>query len=520
MIRVLIFILMVLSFFSYAQEKNNDTIINTQSIIFSSINEENIIKEYFNKKSVDDNFLELLFSIDSTYLVSKYKNDILSINTFLGEIKIKSEKYNDKKKVKYIFNQIHSEFFKKYDLNSYFSDIFKTSTYNCVTATALYAYAFDYFNIPYQIKETPVHVFLVAYPNTLNVYVETTNPSSSGFYAPSENLIKKAVDELVELKVITKEKVLSEGYNKAFNDYYYGDGNIDKVDIVGIQYYNKSVFFFNEKSYENSYININKSKLFYKTPKVNLFSELLLDLIIDTTDFEDIDNFKWFIEYSNVSKDYDFLEYKLTKIISEDNWGEKMYNIIEEEINSIEKEDVKHKLLERFYSFLAERYQKLQFYKKTLEYAIKVYDINPNSLNAKNFISKYKISSLAQKNISEQSISNLKEIIDEYPFIAEFGVYDEYRIILYSYMVSTNFNNNKPNKGLLYLDDLEGLISDKKEEINYNEGAVGTAYASIGAYYYRNKNKSKAIEYLRRGLKNSPNNQNINRKLNLIKNSY
>ncbi len=477
--------------------------------------------ENASKKDIDkDSFLSLLFSMDSTYTSVNAEANKKQIDLFLASMERKVNSYNERKKVKYLFEKIHDQFFKKYELDSYFTDIFRHSIYNCVSGSALYAYTFEYFNIPYQIKETPTHVFLVAYPRRYNIYIETTVPGKSGSYVPSESLIKNAVDELVSMKVITQQDLSTVGYNKAYNDFFYGDENISKRDLIGIQYYNKAIVNFNGKNYEEAYRNISKSILFYKNGKANEFAKGILGLLIDETDFRKFDNFKLFLAYTTISKDMDFLSYKLGRILSEDTWTEANFEDVEREILHIKNKEAQGKLLETYYSFMAQRYYKLQLNKKALVFAEKIYELNPNQLDAKNFICEMEVMGLAAKNLSDDRLTDLASLIEKYPFIGEFGIFNRYKIYLYAYLTTTSFERNESSQGLAYLDNLERLMEVHGDQINFSQEAVGNAYGAIGAFYYRNKNKSKAVDLLKRGLVFSPGNPNITKKLELIQNTY
>lgn len=506
----------VFSFLCFGQNQ-----IDTLAIEFNSDFEKLMILNTITKVESQNDFMYSLFSIDTAYTEVKADDRIRRIDEFIITLKSNSKGYKPKKKIKYIFNEVHDAFFEKYEIDASFPDIFESKTYNCVSASALYSYIFKEFGIPYQIKETPTHVFLVAYPYDHNIYVETTVPGKSGSYAPSETILRKAVDELVSLKLITKEHLNVVGYNKAYNDYFYGDENIEMNDLIGIQYYNKAISEFNDKNYKRAYSNIYKSKQYYHNEKLDLFEEGLLGLIIDKLDFKNVDNFNWFLKFAgdNSEGEQEYLKFKLYQIIKESSWTDKEYVVVEEKINSVKNNDLKNLLLETYYSFRAERYSKLLLPKRVLEYAIKVYEINADNLTAKNYIVEAKIDGLAHKNVNESRIEELEEITSTYPFVKDFGIYNRYRILLYAFLTSNSFHTNISTKGFLYLEGLEGIIKEHGENINFNEGAVGEAYGAVGAYYYRQKDEKKAVEYLTRGLKHSPGNENIERKLRLIKNS-
>lgn len=478
----------------------------------------------FNKIASNDsdyNFIDALLSIDSLYNADKASIIHLELNNFFNKTKTKVSSYNDKKKVKYVFNKVHERFFKKYELDSNFSDIFKDATYNCVTGTALYAHIFDFLEIPYQIKETPTHVFLVAYPRTLNILVETTVPGKLGSYAPSETLMKKAVDELVEMKLITSVDVNRLGYNRAFNEYFYGDGSIAKEELIGIQYFNRGISYLNKELYELAYNNFLKSQQVYTNKKAAIVTETTLHFLIDKLDFSRIDNFNWFVKYADSYEDVDYLEYKLSKILTNNKWLDDDYTTIEKKLGLINNKECQNKLLEVYYVVLADRAHKFQRVSEALYYSNKIHKLNPDNLDAKNYIATFEIDRLAQKNVSAEREFDLDSLLKKYPFLKEFGIYNRYRTYLYSFLVAKSFNDNNKLKGQEYLFQLERLIENKEEStMDFNQEAIGNAYGSIGAYYYRKGQKKKAIEVMKGGLEYSPENANILKKIQLIKNSY
>lgn len=443
-------LILFFSAFGFSQQP-----LDTLNIEFISDFEREILSETLESHSLDEYFIDILMASDSTIDYNKSQTEKVKIDQYLEGLSKKALKLNEKKRVKFLFEQIHDEFFKKYELDSYFTDIFKNSTYNCVTATALYTYVFDIFKVPYQIKETPTHVYLIAFPKSHMIYVETTIPGKSGSYVPTENMLKKAVDELVELKFITSEQVSRVGYNKAFNDYYYGDENIMKKDLVGIQYYNQAISLLNDKKYENAYWSILKARLFYGNQKARLLSESILFQIVEDLEFERVENFKWFLKLTKASKDLEFLKYKLFKILSQDSWGNYEYDYVEGKLESIEDNFIESELLQSIYSFRADRFSKFQMHKKTLDYAEKIYALNPNDLNAKNYIAESSIMNIAQMNLTEERLMDLKELNAKYPFINEFGVFSRYKIYLYSFLTSTTFDANNALDGLSYLTELE-----------------------------------------------------------------
>lgn len=255
-------------------------------------------------------------------VASEYQKRVLSVIENFPPKEVKEKK--EKKRVKYIYDELHKAFFKKYELNSYFTDMFKNGTYNCVTASALYTYAFEKLKIPYHIKETPSHVFLVAYPNTYKIYLETTVPGAFGFIIPKETEVQKIIDELIAYKLVTKEEVLEKGYMKFYEDYYYGKEFIDKRALIGMQYYNKGIVGFQSADYDKALNNLRKSKVFYSSALVKYILKNVMFLKVNELEFNSIDEIDFLLELltiSSYSEDYTISNIKssLFKIVDHDD---------------------------------------------------------------------------------------------------------------------------------------------------------------------------------------------------------
>jgi hypothetical protein len=92
-----------------------------------------------------------------------------------------------------------------YKLSNNFSEIFETGYYNCVSGSALFALILSKLEIPYQIIEAPTHVFLIAYPNTEKIVLESTIPDE-GSHQFSKRIIERYIADLYKSKLISKEE--------------------------------------------------------------------------------------------------------------------------------------------------------------------------------------------------------------------------------------------------------------------------------------------------------------------------
>ena len=154
---------------------NKDSLIVYSDLDSTSNLEENCFRKLANGRKV--NYLQFFISSDEGITKYQYQQWQKRFDYVTNQVKLK---FNPKKKpaknIKKIYKEVHDSYCQKYTMNTDFSDLFKDGSYNCVSGTAIYALIFEELDIPYSIKEVPTHVYLVAYPETENIYVEATDP--------------------------------------------------------------------------------------------------------------------------------------------------------------------------------------------------------------------------------------------------------------------------------------------------------------------------------------------------------
>lgn len=168
--------------------------------------------------------------------------------------KIKT-KHSVKKKGEIIYKYLHSELFKKYVIDVAISDMFKRSEYNCVTATALFVDFSEEFGIPYKIFETPTHVYPIIYDKGKEVIVELTVPKKGYNFKNETDAI---ISSLLENELITQEELSSKGKRKIYSEYVEETKEITKKELIAIQYFNNSLFLFENQKYDLSLTSLEK----------------------------------------------------------------------------------------------------------------------------------------------------------------------------------------------------------------------------------------------------------------------
>ena len=124
---------------------------------------------------VNSEELELLLALGEKASYVRLEKVKAVFNDFIKEVKQSGIlDQTEVKLMKQLHNMVHDKFLVQYKEISPFHEIFETGTYNCVSATALFALTLDELNIPYNIQEQPTHVFIMAYPDTKGIMVEMT----------------------------------------------------------------------------------------------------------------------------------------------------------------------------------------------------------------------------------------------------------------------------------------------------------------------------------------------------------
>ncbi|MDX1906546.1 MAG: hypothetical protein SF053_05870 [Bacteroidia bacterium] len=164
------------------------------------------------------------------------------------------------KKVKMIFDLVHKELLRYYDEDAIYAQLFERGIYNCLTATLLYAQIFDHYGIVYDIKELPSHVYLVVSPGVENILVETTLPVT-GFQAPGEAFQRQYVETIILMGRMTREHAIQVGFASAFNESYYDKDNINLRTAAAFQYYNYALRCIEQKQFVEALAAIRKARL-------------------------------------------------------------------------------------------------------------------------------------------------------------------------------------------------------------------------------------------------------------------
>lgn len=520
-ISIVIFLL-VLANLAFAG--GNDSLVKFNELSFHSDFERELFKSYISKKSqtdIIDLFLhtfEKKNSINSTAIHAKI-NDCVAV--LLKETKGLSET----KKVKEIYKFIHKRFLSVYKLRNSFADIFDKGEYNCVSASALYAIVFKMMDIPFQIIEAPQHVYLVAYPNSHKIMIETTLPTN-GYFTFSDVYIEKFIKYMYENKIISKEEYDFHSANELFNKYYFMNKGMSLLELAGIQYSNFTAYHIDDENYAEAQKEIKKAYFLIPSERNKYLLQNITIHLVRNKKYktsEDVNDLCILCRYNNVSKNdisdenikYEFGRITEEQFITNSNTFEfeNSFKLLQNCItDSILKNEIAF-----YYHYELSRMgiQKLKDKQYLFEHFKKAYNIKPKHNDIQSIIRSY-FFILVDKNGEPNYVAKIiQEFIENFNFLNTDPAFNSIRANCLLEMCYQHFTYKDYIKGETFRLDFEKL-ADSDKEIIPSERFVEKAYSTVASYYFKKGNKLKTKEVLKKGLQYSPDNFGLKIRLNQL----
>lgn len=499
--RFLLVLALMGSVFSYAQ----DGLVSYRSTA------EKVALQKDSSKTYKDYFrLALLSSLTESEATTYNK----SIDDFVVGLNWQPSGRPDKK-LKPVFEAIHTRFLKKYEVNASFDQLFTSGTYQCVNASLLYAYILESLKIPYQIKELPTHVNVVAYPESYNIMIETTDPTK-GYFVPTEKGKENYVSGLIKSKYLEESYVKSMGVEKAFNEFFYGKTNITMAEAVGLMYYNALLRESEKQKYKEAYSNSYKANILYPAKKHEFMKLSMLSELVDDQKIENESDWWPLVTLANLDhsqntsnhllfKFNDYLDRYLFKA-SKKPKADSAYHYLQKHLkDSTVKASIKGHYLQETSRFLYLA-SKMEEGRPYFEQAV---SFNPDNAITKNILIQYISRRSLSQTASNQNLKKLDDWVAKFPSLKTESLVKTMYLLHYielgnKAMYAEQESNvikyyNLLAQGLKENAELEGLPEEPMAELIM--GAVG--------YYLMKKQKPKAIEALDLGTKHCPNSKMI-----------
>ena len=506
---IILIILFCFSSATYAQER--DSLVYPDEITYSSDFERKVFDDYFNNNSVD--YLALFLTIDKNLTEDKfiqYKNEFQNKIAALNNKRL--QKKSGKKKIKFLYSNVHDTFLKKYELQNHFSSIFSKGYYNCVSGSALYGLIFNYLDIPYVIREKPTHVYLMAYPNSERVLVEPTDPQS-GYLTFSDTYKSTFITNLTNSKIIGENEAKTYTVNQLFDKYYFAEENISLKELIGIQYTNDALYKLQNEEIEDAYYQLEKAYLFYPSEKTAYLLFATTAQILNTCKYDDLKYAKLLAKlerYKNIGIKNEDIIAEFVRVnellLIEKNLTEEYETFYTEFVNSLSDNVLKNEIS---YIFNYENGRVLfnqGKYEKALPFLQKAYVLKVENHDINNLL----VSSVAQalrfESDNKKVVKTLEKLKSEFPDLMKNNVFKSMIVNAYLIGVFHSYDLNNSSDGNRY----KNLFTEYyTKDLNIDENLLGRAYGTAAVYYFKQGYKTKAINILNEGLKISPRNHEL-----------
>ena len=498
-----------------------DSLVLMNEIKFDSDFERGAFNDYLKKK--DPKAILKLFLAVGQMDNGKSKSVEDKIVSLVASIKESGlDKKKPEKKIKSVYDQVHNPLLKKYELENHFYDIFTNGNYNCVSATALYSIVFDQLGIPYEIKEEPTHVYLLGYPNSQNILVETTSPLH-GYLTFNDDFKTNYITALKKQKVIGADETERSSIDYLFNKYYFKNEKVSIGNLVGIQYMNDAIFQKDHDHLMKAYEQMEKAYLFYPSTKCEFLlfvfgTEVLTKeklapkeksiLIGKLSRFKSqgvtTDMIKG--EFINLTQDLLFKQNNKTLY-------NECYRLLDSKVTDKELHD------EINYIYHYENGRALYNqgnYLKAKPFFEKALSLQPNNLDLGGIFVTIIAKSLHTLENNKIILDSLHAYQKKYPSLEQYNNFKMLLAAATAIQFGEEYDKGKTETGERYKVEFENFLKEDPT-LEIQPGIIGKAYASACAYYFRKGQKSKAKQYLLDGLKISPNNYELRTRMQMIR---
>lgn len=481
-------------------------LISFSSILYSQIEDD-----------IKSTFYQLYEATDVEVDSVEMKNSYSEFLVFLSDLKNNLTSKKEKKNLKSIFKKVHNKYFLKYEESPNFSDIFTDGVFNCVTASGLYCIVFDYLEIPYEIRQQPTHIYVVAYPRVHNIIVESTLPTA-GVIEYSKKEIENYKKYLVENKVITEEEANKKGF---WNAYIFPDSTISKSNLIGIQYYNLTLDQIENEKYSKALKFIEKAKLLNDTEIIKTLYLQLINEIVQTEKFTDPIKVCEIIKHTiNIQSKYseDYIQsYKIFQdLIIESSISETPSEI--QSCLACFKDYIKDTVLRKDLIHVldittAESYFAQTQLDSSIYYLKKSYD--PDKKKVYKFIEEVIFQHLIVQHHPESILIEIEAFESSFSFLKGNERIQSVDVFCYMKILHDEYSLNEKEKASIVHNKFRNKYP-KGESVKFDGDHIGSGFGAASAFHVRQNDYIKAIQLLKEGLEYAPSSLELRRKLKLL----
>lgn len=430
------------------------------------------------------------------------------------------------KKIKAIHREVHQAYFTKYMLVNHFSSIFSKGEYNCVSATALYGLVLQQLNIPFVIKETPTHVFLVAYPAAERIALESTDPQA-GYIVFDAKFKQEYISQLRKMKLISEKEFQTKGVEVLFNEMYYNNQDISMQELIALQYYNDGLYLLDEEKYGAGLLQFEKGYSLYPCDRGGFLMYTSTLLAKEKTTYADTAYTHYLIKLANIQgidHHRDQLAGEFALFTQDQLAGkgkvahyDKMYHKL---INKL-SDSVLINEISYTYAFEKGRvaYNSGQF-TEALGWSEKAYQLQPNATNSTGLLTSCLAQRLNVLSSFDEKTRLLEDLLKKYPSLQGNNMLYSQLLQFYLVQFGQAFELEQEKKGLQFRQHFEQAYlrnQGKTEGYVLDNSLIGRAYSVAAVYYFRRGQTATARQYIAKGLEYAPDNHELLQRRQMIR---
>lgn len=446
---------------------------------------------------------------------------------FLDQLKT-NRKFTKKnpKKISFIFDEIHDQYFKLYKDNPLFSEIFTLGNFNCLTASVLYAIAFEYYDIPYEVVMHTDHVYLMAFPGESSIVVETTHPLKGTERIFTLREKEKIVQELLEMKLVSLQEVTEKGIVKIFSEYYLSEESADLEKAIGALYRNMAVIHASEMNNKTAYECLKKSSVLYPAIVNNAMLLSVNGIIIaqqqymEKHTYQALADLEKFLD-TNVNEQMIIsMGIDLMNLAFEENIGNLSDSIYLWMNERFTNEHIKHEISYAYHYNSALFSYAFWGGEGAFEHLEKAYNLKPDDHNAKDMLFNHIVSDL-YKNSRNMNWEELYREINKnslkYEAIMENETFQKLHQSVLLYRINAQYLEGNFEEAEKFRAEFESQYQPGTE-MDFNIlRLIEETYSRASLYYFRSGRKTNARKVVSSGLQYVPESYELKSKMDALR---
>jgi tetratricopeptide (TPR) repeat protein len=344
--------------------------------------------------------------------------------------------------------------------------------------------------------------------------VETTTPVG-GYVAMTPQFKQGFIKMLRDQKLISSQEYASQSTDVLFDRYYFGEqANITLPQLLGLQYFNEGLYFFQDQKQIEAMHQLEKAYLFYPSERI---AYMLMSATHDAFKHRESKDtihatcLARLARYKKYGITSDMITGEFNQVISDLLFEKGLTENLKQYFNQLESalQDTSLRNEIRFaYHFENGRllYNQARF-RESITFFEQCLKEKPNHQEANRiFISS--VANILKRSSNREAIKALEEYAVNYPVLLNNNIFNEMLGTTYLYEMEMSFKESRSAEAEKYKNIFE-VFRDAHPEVSFHSHAVGEAYSAGAVFYFKKGQTSKAKTVLAKGLEISPENYEL-----------